>query len=1253
MSYKEPEFSQTYINDLLSRKEFYNLRINPDYDFRNPPFIDDIKEKFLKIHSYQLFIKNLINPNTLHTRLLIKHGTGVGKTLSAIIVAIEFIKLYKQQYQSIMLKMPPGYKPYNELDRDTPSVFVLGFSGTKTAFIRDLMNYPELGIISNEEKSELLNFRNIAKSRIDADIKRANDYYNKLRKKIINKKFGGFFKFYGYQEFVNRLFISDKISLIDLELKTSKNIIGDIVNKESKNLEEIIEEYIANGYIKVNKQLLKQFENSILICDECHNLYNSYMKNNYGVAIQYVLDHYPKMRALFLSATPINNSPTEIIDIANLLLTVENKIRKKDFFSNNRRLHDGKLKEIGKLLFGKISFLQDTNIQYYPKREIIGDIIKLGKEVDGKLILPYLKFIQCEMSRYHQESYNNLVNESLKILPKHKNNIKQFTKKTNIEETNTEETITNIVDTDTEEHLTSLLVDKTQIIREELMYELTKDYQPKIQSNSYTIYDMVFPNPDVNSPYGLYKSSETQSKIALAKPEWKKSTGIELISYGTSKIFTGKFLHINNIGKYSSKYKRMLEDILSITIRKNGTPETSEKIMIYHDRVRMSGVLIIQEILKENGFVDEFSEPINNTLCSICGTIMEKHNKIQSHDYLPARFIMAHSDIDKSTMIRSIEKYNAHDNINGNLYKILVGSKIIKESYGLKSVQNLLITTLPVNIPTLIQVFGRCIRINSHENLPFNQRIVKIRIYINRLNKDNNTTNDTVSPEEYRYMEKLNDYIIIQQIEKELNSVAIDAEINRDIVMPKILYDEYFKENPNKPIETIGNLYFESAILLKHYDKKELSMETFIAYGYGIEEVKITMYIIKRLFIIQRVWTYSDLFEAVKRPPFGLEINPELISEGNFVIALDNLIYDDLNIKRETIEKTLSINSNNIYRLFDNNDRFIYVNYNTNESTEKYKISQVGKYYILFPVKDNRIIKDINIFSHPVEFKKDLEINIENYVRDYKSTYNYEIRKKQFIDKYIHIDDISVIFSDYYYNFYFKLLEDIIDYYVTEQINPKSQIEVSKEKEILYDKIIDLFDQFLIIIYVEDLIKYKDTAKKISNTYIINNKNPSKQTSKLNLDTPIGYIAKNSIHIYDKPNWIEVSKISMNRYKSYNENEDIIGFFEISDDEKVRFKLRKSIQLLQKDIKKSNKIIDSRLVERGIACETRSKKELINLANKLNIKNTQDISRIKKLCNDIQKKLLSLEIKERQKDSRIKYVYLSHEERPNIIISRH
>src|SRR3989344_3856671 len=182
MSYKEPEFSQTYINDLLSRKEFYNLRINPDYDFRNPPFIDDIKEKFLKIHSYQLFIKNLINPNTLHTRLLIKHGTGVGKTLSAIIVAIEFIKVYKQQYNSILLKLPPGHKPYGEFDRDTPSVFILGFSGTKNAFMRDLMKYPELGIISYDEKEKLSTLQNIANSGIDADIKRYNEYYNFLRR---------------------------------------------------------------------------------------------------------------------------------------------------------------------------------------------------------------------------------------------------------------------------------------------------------------------------------------------------------------------------------------------------------------------------------------------------------------------------------------------------------------------------------------------------------------------------------------------------------------------------------------------------------------------------------------------------------------------------------------------------------------------------------------------------------------------------------------------------------------------------------------------------------------------------------------------------------------------------------------------------------------------------------------------------------------------------------------------------------------
>jgi hypothetical protein len=45
-------------------------------------------------------------------------------------------------------------------------------------------------------------------------------------------------------------------------------------------------------------------------------------KNNWGLALQIILNYHDSCRALFLSATPLNNSSTEVIDLLNLLLTI-------------------------------------------------------------------------------------------------------------------------------------------------------------------------------------------------------------------------------------------------------------------------------------------------------------------------------------------------------------------------------------------------------------------------------------------------------------------------------------------------------------------------------------------------------------------------------------------------------------------------------------------------------------------------------------------------------------------------------------------------------------------------------------------------------------------------------------------------------------------------------------------------------------------------------------------------------------------
>ena len=78
MSY--PSIQQDdFMSDLLSRKEFYSLKIDPDKDFRNPATtvnLGPLADRYLKLHSHQLFVRNFLSPNTPYKRLHLLHGTG-------------------------------------------------------------------------------------------------------------------------------------------------------------------------------------------------------------------------------------------------------------------------------------------------------------------------------------------------------------------------------------------------------------------------------------------------------------------------------------------------------------------------------------------------------------------------------------------------------------------------------------------------------------------------------------------------------------------------------------------------------------------------------------------------------------------------------------------------------------------------------------------------------------------------------------------------------------------------------------------------------------------------------------------------------------------------------------------------------------------------------------------------------------------------------------------------------------------------
>ncbi len=630
-------------------------------------------------------------------------------------------------------------------------------------------------------------------------------------------------------------------------------------------------------------------------------------------------------------------------------------------------------------------------------------------------------------------------------------------------------------------------------------------------------------------------------------------------------------------------------------------------------------------------------------------------------------------------MNTSLEKFNAPDNRHGLNYMILLGSKIIKESHDFKDIQNMIILSLPINIPMFIQVLGRSDRKHSHINLPPEQRRVFIYILLSTVNLGYSHT-DSISPEVYRYVNKLCDYLAIQVIERELNKNSIDADINWDINMSADLRKIYFPDNSKvEPKAVLGDLYFDPNTTIPDYTLGELNLTTFNAYKYYEEEIVVISYIIKRLFIEQSVWTYNDLFARVKKPPFGIEVNPALFLEQNFIIAINNLVASATNIVSVSAKKSEITDSFLIERLFDYNDRYIYKN------ATMYKIEHLGEYYIMFPIADTiinplnlmfteqlekqkaepatRVVIDVETYLRPMAVSNGSRISIDNYVATARAKINYDSKKKLFMETPA---DTIVFLSEFSAAFQMKFIEDIIVETIMNKMAIPSRNENISEK---YTSVLNLMEKLRVIVYVDEVSRYKDTVKQFK--YGIPNVPKS---------TAIGYMTAKTVRLYDPQieksdhpmsvgtgKWIEISKIALNRHMGYKENDIIVGYLESTIDY-MRFKLRKPTQHIKTDLsniaaaKKATKselqgtsartsILDTRLIERGIVCDTKNKTDLMTKIADLGISTDKVANadlKIRGLCDIIKKKLIDNEIRERQKDSKYKWLYSWWNEMPQL-----
>jgi hypothetical protein len=1197
MAYLLENETDKLIGDILKKKEFNQYKLPNENEMSKwsnivvpkkslDSIIDDMN--ILQFHSYQLFISKYINPNTPYSRILMKWQTGVGKSIGSLSIAMNFIKYFKKEFS-------------NE-NSAVGSIFILGFTAS-SIFKPELLRFPEFGIIN---RKELKKINKLKKSALSGNIYFKNLYTEfliKMKKNINDRQKNGFYEFIGYKKLVNMLF-----------LIKDKNI-----NLSNLN-EHQIQENINNGKIELNIELLNKFKNSLVICDEIHNVYNSLNKNNWGIAIQYLLNYDESIRAVFMSATPINNKPSEIIELLNFLLPSKYypKLIKSEYFTKENQLKPNALDKIRKLCKGRISYLKDSNPKHYPSRTFIGDNI-----TDIK----YLKFVRCPMSKFHYNTYDKNFTGTLAIdsnylvdfaIPNPNNateGIFQTTDiKTMINNAPTNWKNANKINFKNDKIMGDILqIDNLKTISTKystMMETILKNIKNKsgktfiyhnfihisgvlfieeillnnyiisehgsssdntlcaicgYHQKSHIIKEGGYISEDVGSK-GYHNSSSDniiigirillnqliiKSKSPNSAKHNVKNNNITIIYNTNTKYYDIinnnkiilEFIIFNEliiINLCFVKLTDLIIDIIDLLIKKhkviikliNPTKSKQKKITFYgkfqnlehtkkiikckyNDKKNNKEIMLYYTndatISKKNifkDFVKKFYKYYNRIINSIDKFDIKRGGKpINSnkldHTFMPVKFIVVHSEIDKNKIYSMLNKFNSIDNSNGHRIMILIGGKVMKESYDIKAVRELMIMGRPDNIPTLIQIMGRTIRKNSHRYLEEYKKNVNVRIFTSCLPIKDKSGKYKLSIEEIKYKEKISEYIVIQNIEKVLHENAIDSFINSDIINPT--------GHKNNSIDEIGDLYFEPNInnlpSVKYQNKKlydidinSLDISNYNAY-YSDEEIDNIKYIIKRFFIeVSSVWSYNDLLNAVKNTNnyFNIEFNAKLINDSFFNIALSFLIFID---KNEYIEPVFHNNYvlNNlsekeifIDRLFNTDEKIIY-----NNGIQSI-IYAIGEYLILLPY-DEVLSEPIKITELPYRnliLDREINIDINNFLYKSQNIISYSDKKERFHQKWLNtpLVELELAVCDFGTDFHRQFLEEVIEYIFNVWTNNKIK---KSNMHNFYFKMIKYYNLRKIVIWGDSL--KTNTIEKYSK-YMIIKKNKLKERKKTKRD---------------------------------------------------------------------------------------------------------------------------------------------------------
>jgi superfamily II DNA or RNA helicase len=145
------------------------------------------------------------------------------------------------------------------------------------------------------------------------------------------------------------------------------------------------------------------------------------------------------------------------------------------------------------------------------------------------------------------------------------------------------------------------------------------------------------------------------------------------------------------LSKYSSKYAATIRNILE-------AQDKGKSAFVYCEFVKGSGAILFSLILELYGFVS---------------TQGEGNMDIERPRYA----LVTNKTATQNAIKKIVAKFNKPENMNGNLIRVIIGSKVIGEGFSLKNVQEENILTPHWNYSETDQAIARGYRLGSHQDL--------------------------------------------------------------------------------------------------------------------------------------------------------------------------------------------------------------------------------------------------------------------------------------------------------------------------------------------------------------------------------------------------------------------------------------------------------------------------------------------------------------------------------------------------------